>query len=296
MKEKSLKPILEVSFYSIFWLWNLMFLTVVYAGILPIIGILLIRETFDGAVPVDFFVTFVALIAVPTVCTVIGGWRLTTQPRELMRLFYGVEVPLFAWCLIRLFLIREFTSVSTLVLGTVLVCILAFAAEVLWGYDANRKSVAWLQLIAHTLMLLTSVYVGVLLLFYVVPAAGVLIQNFFKFQWLENLWLSWSYIDIIGLLILLLYGFSFTLFLGMPSAFTALYIHSGQRILRAFARQYGRNRAIQGAVGVVSVWIILFFSLNVQAQVEAFKLLESYPKTNSDRQALIAKSDVIRTG
>lgn len=296
MNYKSLKQILDVSFHSIFWLWNLTFITVVYIGLLPIIGIPLIRETVDGAIPVDFFVTFVALIAVPTVCTVIGAWPLRKQPRELMRLFYGVEAPLFAWCLIRLFLIREFTSVSTLVLGTVLVCILAFAAEVVWGYAPNRKPVAWLQLIAHTLMLLTSVYVGVLLLFYVVPAAGVLIQNFFKFQWLENLWLSWSYINIIGLLILLLYGFSCTLFLGMPSAFTALYIHSGQRILRAFARQYGRNRAIQGALGVVSVWIILFFSLNVQAQVEAFKLLENYPKTNSDRQALIAKSDVIRTG
>ena len=156
MKEKSLKPILEVSFYSIFWLWNLTFITVVYAGILPFIGIPLIRATFDGAVPVDFLVTFVALIAVPTVCTVIGAWRLREQPRELMRLFYGVEVPLFAWCLIRLFLIREFTSVSTLVLGTLLVCILAFAAEVVWGYNSNRQPVAWLQVIAHTLMLLIS--------------------------------------------------------------------------------------------------------------------------------------------
>lgn len=296
MKEKSLKPILEVSFYSIFWLWNLMFLTVVYAGILPIIGISLIRETFDGAVPVDFFVTFVALIAVPTVCTVIGAWRLREQPRELMRLFYGVEVPLFAWCLIRLFLIREFTSVSTLVLGTLLVCILAFAAEVVWGYNSNRKPVAWLQLIAHTLMVLISSYVGLLLFFYVLPAAGFLIINFFKFHWLYYLGLLLIDLNILAFFLLLLFGFSCTLFLGMPSVFTALYLHSGYRILRAFTGQYGRNRAIQGAVAVVTVWIILFFSLNVQAQVEAFKLLENYPKTNSDRQALIAKSDVIRTG
>ncbi|NEO72591.1 TIGR02921 family PEP-CTERM protein [Moorena sp. SIO3H5] len=296
MNYKSLKQILDVSFHSIFWLWNLMFITVVYIGILPIIGIPLIRETVDGAIPVDFLVTFVALIAIPTVCTVIGAWPLRKQPRELMRLFYGVEAPLFAWCLIRLFLIREFTSVSTLVLGTVLVCILAFAAEVLWGYDANRKSVAWLQLITHNLMLLISIYVGLLLFFYVIPAAGASIQSFFTFHWLYHLWTVLIYGHIIGLFMLLLFGFSITLFLGMPSAFTALYLHSGYRILKAFAGQYGRNRAIQGAVAVVTVWIILFFSLNVQAQVEAFKLLESYPKTNSDRQALIAKSDVIRTG
>ena len=117
----------NIFFYSTFWGWNLIFLAVVYIGLLPYVGIPLITATFDGDVPLDFFVTFLTLIAVPTFCTFIGGKYLLTKPKELIRFFYGVEAPLFAWCLVRLFLIRELTLASILVLATLLICILAFA-------------------------------------------------------------------------------------------------------------------------------------------------------------------------
>lgn len=295
-----MKRLLHAGCHAIFWIWNLTFLTIVYLGILPIVGIPLIEATFTGLIPVEFFLTLVGLIAVPTACTVVGAWRLRERPLELMRLFYGVEAPLFLLCLIRLFLLRELTPASNLILGTVVVCILAFSLELLRGYADSKKVLASLQLICHSFMLLVGVYVGVLLLFYAVPAAAALLQEFFKFGWLEALWWSLKYDGLTLLwwlpIFLVLFGFSSTLFLAMPSALAALYIHSGYRILRAFGSQYGRNRAIVGAIASLTAWVVVFASFRAQPQVQAFNLLTNPAPTESAKALLLDKSEVIRKG
>lgn len=295
-----MKKLLNISFHAIFWLWNLAFLAVVYAGILPLIGIDLVAATLDGEIPVEFSLTFLALIAVPTVCTVIGAWRLRKQPTELMRLFYGVEAPLFLLCLLRLFLLRELTPASNLILGTVLLSILAFSIELLRGYAERQRIFAWLQMVVHSLMLVIGIYVGQLLLFYAIPAAAALIVEFLKFEWLGYLWEMVTNDLLSGFwwipLYFLLFCFSATIFIAMPSVLTALYIHSGYRILRDFASQYGKNPALVGAIASITAWIIIFVSFSIQPQVQAFKLLDNPPKTDSERQELLAKSELIRTG
>ncbi|MDJ0897787.1 MAG: TIGR02921 family PEP-CTERM protein [Xenococcus sp. MO_188.B8] len=303
---KKLKLLTNTVFNSIFWIWNLLFLAVVYLGILPYVGIPLIEATFDGDIPVDFFLTLFALIAVPTVCTFIGAKYFIKQPKALMRLFYGVEAPFFTWCLVRLFLIRELTLASALVLGTLFICIAAFTVELFAGYQYNNKAFNWLQMIAHTLMLFMGIYLGVVLLFYAIPAAasiigwiGSFIIWVVSFQWVEDFWQALTYggylwwFSFWGSLFLLLFGFTSTIFLGMPFAVTSLYVNSGQRVLRVFAQQYGKTKTIFGGVTVVSLWIILLFSFNQQPQVKAFELLEQVPQ---NRQELLASSDIIRQG
>ena len=297
---KKLRSLTNTVSYSIFWIWNLLFLAIVYLGILPYIGVPLIEATFDGDIPVDFFLTLFALIAVPTVCTFIGAKYFINQPKTLMRLFYGVEAPFFTWCLVRLFLIRELTLASALVLGTLFICISAFTVELLAGYQHNNKVFTWLQMVAHTMMLFMGVYLGVVLLFYTIPAAASIIGwissfiiSFFSFQWVARFWETLNYGSSLLFLFFLLFGFTSTLFLGMPFAVTSLYINSGQRVLRVFAQQYGRSKAIFGGVTVVSLWIILLFSFNQQPQVKAFELLEQVPQ---NRQELLASSDIIRQG
>ncbi len=295
-----MKQFLHRTFYAIFWVWNLTFLTVVYAGILPAIGIPLIQATFTGLIPVEFSLTLVALIAVPTICTAIGGWRLGNRPLELMRLFYGVEAPLFLLCLLRLFLLRELTPASTLILSTVVVCILAFLVEVLHGYAEHKKALAWTQLVCHSLMLLVGVYVGVILLFYAVPAAATLLVGFFSFGWVLGLWEMlireiWSIFWWLPIFFIL-FGLTSSLFVAMPSALAALYVHSGYRILRAFASQFGRTRTFVGAIAAVTAWIVVFTSFGVQPQVQAFKLLDKPALDDSTKTALVAKSEAIRSG
>lgn len=303
-----MKPFFHAIFHAIFWLWNLTFLLVVYAGILPVIAPALIAATFAGQIPIEFFLTLVCVIAVPTVCTLVGALRFIKQPVQLIRLFYGVEAPLFLLCLIRLFLLRELTPASAQILGTVVVCIAAFFLELLYGYMGGHKGtaptrhrpIAWLQTIAHSLMLLVGLYVGVLLMFYAVPTVAVLLHEFFKFEWVGAFWyvLTRDLLSAIWWIPILsvLFAFTSTLFVAMPSALATMYILSGRQILRVFGSQYGRTRAWVAAGAVVTAWMVIFISLQQQPQVRAFSLLEKPAGNDSSRQALLAKSDAIQEG
>jgi putative PEP-CTERM system integral membrane protein len=300
-----MKQVLNGIFQAIFWLWNSAFLLIVYAGILPFVGLVLIVTTLAGEIPSEFFITFVALIAVPTICTWVGAVRFCNQPLQLLRLFYGVEAPLFLLCLIRLFLLRELTPASIQIVGTLVVCIAAFLVELFYGYmgerdrslgsarsdrmsATHRRFLACLQLGCHTLMLLVGLYAGTLLLFYALPTAWTFVGGFFNFEWL--VWIAYFPI------VLVFFFLSSTLFVVMPSAFTALYLYSGRRVWKAFATQYGRTRAIAGSVTVVAAWLAIFLVLQQQPQIKALALLNNPAQTDSSRQAVLAKSNVIRSG
>jgi FtsH-binding integral membrane protein len=80
------------------------------------------------------------LIYLPTVFTIVGARRFQKQPLQLMRLFYGVESPLFLLCLIRLFMLRELNPASSLIIATIVVCIAAFLVEMLYGYLGKQEN------------------------------------------------------------------------------------------------------------------------------------------------------------
>ncbi|WP_427161498.1 TIGR02921 family PEP-CTERM protein [Aliinostoc sp. HNIBRCY26] len=297
-----MKAFWNVTFEGIFWLWNLNFLTLVYFGILPWVAVPLFQATLQGQIPVEFSLTLVALIAVPTISTIIGGKFLLLQPLQLIRFFYGVEAPLFLLCLLRLFVIRELTPASTQILVTISICIVAFCGELFWGYAPSRKNaLQWLQMATHTLMLLFGIYASVILLFYALPLAAFLLQAFLRFEWLGGLWSILSDPYSLGTLwllslSLLLFIFSGTLFVLMPSVLAAMYLNSGYRILKNFARDYGNKKMLSGATAVFIAFAITFVSLQNQPQVLAFSLLANSPKNESDRQTILTQSNQIRDG
>jgi len=303
-----MKTLLHFAYHSIFWLWNLAFLFVVYLGILPLVGIPLLLATLNGEVELEFFITLVGLIGVPTACTLIGLWRFPKQPLELMRLFYGVEAPLFLLCIVRLFVLRELTAASYFVLGTVLICVFAFLVEVLRGYlgnaeyrQGNVSMVApTVQLIVHSLMLLVGLYAGALLLFYAIPVAAVLVEELLAFHWIDSFLWEWQYALLtvfwwIPFFAILFVGSS-TLFVAMPSALASLYVHSGQRIVREFSRQYGRTRTMVISGSAIALWLSVFLVTQPQPQTQAFELLATSPQTDAQKQELLDRSPAIRKG
>lgn len=297
-----MKMFWNITFYGTFWLWNLTFLMFVYIGILPVVGIPLFQATLSGQIPVEFSLTLLTLIAIPTVCSLIGGFRFAKQPLQLIRLFYGVEAPLFVLCLVRLFVLRELTPASTQILAIISICIAAFLGELYWGYASRSKdALQWLQMLAHSLMLIFGVYAGVVLLFYALPVAVFSVSEFFKFEWVKFLWDIFTtpyFLQSLWFLLLgfILFSFSSTLFIFMPSILTAMYVSSGVRILRLFASEHGINRTFAGAGAVIVALAVTFLSLQQQPQVQAFSLLASSPLTEQNRQTLLAKSDAIRAG
>ncbi|OKH45761.1 exosortase [Calothrix sp. HK-06] len=299
--KKLFNVLLNVIPHLIFWGWNLIFLSVVYLGILPLIGIFLILATFAGQVPIEFCISLATLILVPLTCTVVGASQFSRQPGELLRLFYGVEAPLVLLCGLRLFIFRELTPASIQILGSVVICITAFAMEMLYGYVGEKRSIAWVQMLAHSLMLFFGIYAGAILCFYALPLAAWSITAFLKFQWAIDLWNAFTYSP--GLVIfgwipssLILFGLTCSLFVAMPLMLAYLYTASGIKILKAFATQYGVKKAFAGFLGVSIFTLTLFFSFQQQPQVQAFSLLANTPQTDSNRQALLAESETIRFG
>ncbi|MEG3896766.1 MULTISPECIES: TIGR02921 family PEP-CTERM protein [unclassified Microcoleus] len=320
-----IKQVFNAIFHAIFWLWNLTFLSIVYLGILPFLAGPLIMATIDGLIPLEFSLTLTALIAVPTACTLIGARYFRKQPLQLMRLFYGVEAPLFLLCLLRLFVLRELTPASSLIIGTVVLCMAAFLVEILYGYLGKRENArnildsqaanntkprwtqligekpkAWLQLGCHSLMLLVGVWAATMLMFYALPVAIITVTVFFGFTWVAPILDMLKYGFFTGtmwlVLSLVLFGASCSLFVAMPSLYGFLYIQSGRKIWHSFSSQYGKNQAIVGSLGVIAAWLAIFAALQQQPQVQALKMLATPAANDTVRQTLLAKSDILRSG
>ncbi|MGK7924906.1 MAG: TIGR02921 family PEP-CTERM protein [Spirulina sp.] len=304
-----IKRYFSVLCYTIFWVWNIAFILVIYFGILPHVGIPLMQAVAAGEIHWQFLLTFLGFIAVITNCTFLGGWYFFKRPYALLQFFYGVEVPFFLLCIVRLFALRELNPASSQLLTTLLFGIFAFFLYLIGGYlgkkeeisQPRRKIFSFVQSFAHSLLVLIGVYAGLLLLFYAVPIAWWLLKGFFSFNWLHELIdeltnpdfyrYFWAY-----LLFFLVFIFGATLFVVMPFCFSLFYINSGRKVLSEFAKQYGNKIAIAIATGTLAVWLTIFVSLQQQPQIQAFQWLEKSPETNSDRATLVAKSDKIREG
>lgn len=295
-----MKRLLNGLSYSIFWLWNLAFLAVVYAGIAPTVGAWLVTDWRAGQVPEDLILTLIGLMVVPAVCTAIGFFRFRRQPPQLLRLFYGVEAPLFLACLLRLFLIREVTPATGQILGTIGLCVAVFLIELLFGYAARRPWLAGLQLVGHSLMVWVGVFTSTLFAFYALPTGWVMLEAFFQFHWLRAIWeiLRDSWLMAlwwlpVGFLLFVLSG---ALFVAFPLVLVTIYYQSWQRVLLAFAAEYGRWRTWAGTVAVVLAWLLVFFGLQQQPQIPAFQALAQTPTTEAARQAVLQSAPMIRQG
>jgi putative PEP-CTERM system integral membrane protein len=293
-----------------FWLWNLSFGAVTYLGIAPLIAVPLVEATFQDLIPWDFSLTLLFLILVPAGCSFIALQRCRHRPQAFLQLFYGVEAPLFLLLMLRLFFMRQLTTASQQIIWSFLVCIAAFGFYMFFGLidrdlslgklTIPRRYLALLQLGAHSIMGLLGLYCAAVMLFYAIPLSWLLIVEFFRFQWLSDLWfiLSRDFIAAIWWvpIFLCLVFFSATLFVVMPSVLGFLYIQSGLEGWQSFARRYRPQTAKWGTIATLGFWLTLFALNQWQPHHQAFALLNQPVAQESDRQTLLAKSEQIRRG
>ncbi|MEM9002548.1 MAG: TIGR02921 family PEP-CTERM protein [Cyanobacteria bacterium P01_F01_bin.86] len=312
------KALVHIFCHSIFWLWNLLFLGVVYLGFMPFIGVPLVRSLVAGEIPFPFVLPLLGFLIVPPACTIFGLIKLRKHPVLLMRLFYGVEAPILTLCILRMFIFRELTPASTLMVVTGAIAIATLALELTFGYAIHKKGLAWFQMVTHTVVLIMGLYVGTVLLFYTVPILCQFLYAFFRFEWLGSLlqvisssWYAtqtgnifeqiWFFLSgILSSLLFLgsfaLFGFSTTLFLAMPYAMVNMFVRSWGRILQAFGRQFSWRKGWLITGGTVTLFSLLFLLTWPQPQVKAFSLLADAPDSITARQELINKSPQIRQG
>jgi len=274
--------------HCFYWFSNIILLFITYGWILPANGTQLITDTLAGQCPIEFLITYLVLLVISPISIVIGWINFRKQPQQLIRLLYGVELPLFLLCLFRLFGLRELTPVSSFVLGTLFVGIAAFLAEMIWGYAEANRLFSWVQMGSHSLLISLSYYVRFVLILYAIPVAFLMAFTFIDFGFARNVYSTPFY-------------FNSPLLLVMGWLLTKLYIQSSRRILVAHTLQYGRKRTIFGFITLLTAAVVfLLFSYQQQPQIEAFNLLQpNYSKSDSvqsHRQELLDKSEDIRAG
>lgn len=287
----------------IFMGWNFAFLALSFFGIMPWLGPVLIESAFQGTLPLDFLLSLFLVILVPVVCTAIGLLKLASSPRGLMKLFYGIEAPLFILFLCRIFLVREMTFALVFLLATIISSIFIFFYNMFIAKDdTSEPEKKWKQHTAFALqniMLISAVYIGTLVSFYAVPTGWVIAEAFFKLYWVEALidifshpseLLTTSLWVVLGLF---LFATSSALFVGLPPFFALTHGKTWYRNFKKFNATQGRAAYINTGI-VIALWIAIFTLSTMQPQSRAAHLLNSAPKTTEDIEAATKDIELIK--
>jgi putative PEP-CTERM system integral membrane protein len=279
-------------FKLLFWISNITFLLILCVGFLPNIGMAIVRDSIGGSVPIDLMIPFIGLIGVPLATTIAGSKQQqqvkSTLPLSLFELFYAIEAPILAACVIRLFMLRELTTASSFLLISGM---LGFAANCYWFWQQRQaESVEQrgnlFSLVGLSLFLVVSLYLVAIASFFVLPVGIWFLSH------LEALFLS---IIVFPL---------FACGVAVSSApFGMLFV--AQKLwwqnLQQSLERYGKWQVQSLVGGLAIVWLGVLISIQSQPQIEAFALLkqqpvESHTERLRQRSANLQKSEQIRQG
>jgi putative PEP-CTERM system integral membrane protein len=274
---------MNLLFKLLFWISNITLLLILCVGFLPSIGMALARDSIGGQVPIDLMLPFVGLVGVPLTATIAGRKRTQAKsplPLSLFELFYAVEAPILAACVIRLFILRDLTPVSSFLLVSGL---LGFLGSCYWFWQQRQaESVErrgnLISLVGLSLFLFVSLYLATIALFFALPVGIWLIANIY---------------------ILFLATVLFPLFVcgvaigSLPFGMVFVAQKLWWQNLQQSIERYGKLQVQSFVGGLAIVWLAVSISIQHQPQIDAFALLKQQPV---DRAANLQKSAQIRQG
>lgn len=294
--------------YGLFWAWNLIFLAFMLLGFAPLILPSLLIGAQANIVPVSFAATALLLIFIPIVAVILGATVLRREPGKLFALGYAVEGPLMLLVAIRLFVVREMTTLMAFVFVIAALGMLAFFWQLLdRKIDQRGAAATTVRVAGLTLFAIVALYAAVWLAFYAIPLAGALVNGVVQLfvhidDLMRSLWLAvldfprnLAFIPF-AVFGMLTFAFSATLFVLMPIAVPILVLRAWQNALRNFFTRFGKAPAAILTMATAAACIALFLVLNQQPQQTAFALLEAGSTQPAQAQQLAAQEETIRAG
>ena len=270
--------------HLLYWTWHAIWILAVLGGVAPYLIPSLWEASIEGQIPWEITAYATALTLLPLL-TLGAGVMLAKDHRKLFRFFYGVGGVAMTLLCFRLFGVREATAGVQLLLGTLAVGVAFYTADI---FGALRKAPA-VRMVGYSLLLIIGVYVGITMGLYAVPLGAMGVVEFFDA--LFHMSVPGSF----GLFIaLLLFAYSFTLFVGLPLAMTVLYTRGWWRELQ----QWGPRRRVAAAItaGTIAGWIGVFIVCTAQPQRAAFDRLAAPPVDVQAQEDLLDDADEIRDG
>lgn len=281
--------------HLLFWGWNAVFLVLTLFGVVPFVGVALLRDTVSGLVPLSLTAALVSVVVVPMAVTALGAARLRRDPARLFELLYAVELPLFLLAIGRLFFVRDLTAGVGFVIVATFVAVAAYLHDLVRRRDGTSAA----SLAGSTVGLMVALYAAVLLAFLAIPTAGFLLREFFRLKWLEaigELLQRGPFAATIIALWLSLFLLSATLFAAAPPVLITLFVRRFLHQLRGARAVMGVRRAALVVVGVAAA-LALGFLLGVrQPQHAALAMLASPPADDAARRARLGSADTLCAG
>ncbi len=279
------KPIFS---YGIFWTWNFIFLLLLVsleANTFFLFGI--IKNAFIGYTPLDFSLYSLALFMIPIGSIILGFTVFRKKPEQLLRLFYGVEIPLFLLFILRISVFRELTGSTTHLLVLLTLGMISYFSELITNEETRPQWLRIAQKIGHALLLIIGLYIGAILIFYAVPSLWGMLSNISEIEARDFIKIGfWIFIS------LFFFFFSATLFIFLPIALVSLYIHA---FIRNFRVEIPFGKVI--TFSTIGINLFLLFSLNyTQPQTYAFETLELDFSDKENRITFIENQDEIKKG
>lgn len=275
------------------WLFtacNLVFIMLAYVGLLPEQLPSLWRDAVSGIAPWSMVGFALPLLVVPPLCLGLG-WRVwRSDVQGLLRLFYGVEMPLLVMAGLRLFILHELTPAHAQILAMLFIGAASYLNDLLREsrQAPHERRTVWLLLLGQTLGMLVALY---LLVIYAPPAAIALFR--FLANQLER--------GVLSLLALLALGAPFLLlgvllFLVAPVMLIRLYAHSLSALYRAASELLGARVALAVPLTMVLASLSLFMALNRQPQNQIPARLQELPRSDEERLRLLGDREILRRG
>jgi putative PEP-CTERM system integral membrane protein len=258
-----------------------------------------VRDTIRGQLPPTFALAMAIAIAVPPAATVAGALWLRSRPFDLLKLFYGVELPIFFLSLARIFLVRQLTPPVAVLSTFALLGLVAFMLDLRRHPLCRSRIAAIATLAGQTALICLSLYVGLLLLFYIVPLATLFLIEAAKLEWIPVVWRALTRSPqsfLLGGFGGLLFASSATLFFPLPIVAAVLYAQAVRRAFHHVTRKLGRWPARATAALSALAFFTALVVANQQPQQDAFAVLAEPPVTDANRLAILADEEDTRAG
>lgn len=281
---------------TLFWSWHIIYVVIALALILPHVLYPMTESVIKSNTPAYYLLYGIAIALLPFISIAVVFFNFKDHQNNILRYFYGFEMPLLGFLFIKLISLRE-SNFSVVVVTVNILMAMTIWLYFLWQqnkYQTFPKTLLNnnIALAGSTVIALTGVYISMLLGLFLLPMVGL----FFKELWsfitpfkLSNfVFLIHPLFWLAGLFFL----FTATIFLILPIAFVSLYLGQFKQFLPTLISA----KKIVIVVSVLVLNIGLFIVGNQQPHLKIFTLLDAKLSQPQAEPQLLAQQDKIKDG
>jgi putative PEP-CTERM system integral membrane protein len=289
-------PFVSFLIHATFWLWNGLFILLAGFFIIPAVIVPLVAGTIEGSIPVDILLCSVAIVAIVIGSIIAATWvRSNLSPDDakvaLWNTFYGIEGTLLTLMVYRLFFARELNGSITVLLSGIFLSVCLLIMYTFFSRIKLPNKITMVVQCAWIVPMMVSLYFGILLSFYVPPAAIGLVKLLFEIGRDLNLI---SFNLIFYLIWILFFFFTASLLLVLPVVSNWLFITKGIEAIKRSNTIFGKRATIITTAAIGSMFVLAAIMLDQNQSGDVLTKLDKKVTTRDERSVLLSEENRLR--